>query len=222
MRLILLSGLGADGAIFAPQKLCFPQLETPGWLEPLANESLESYARRMLEKIGPIDDQTWIGGASFGGMLALHMAEQVEPRGVILLGSVRSPDQFPLYVRWARRLRWATPLIPVRLLQVTLMPLIMLIAGKRWPRIYGLAWQMKRANPRVIRWSIRALLGWTRTPQVKCPVYHIHGQRDMVLLARLTNPDCIVPGGGHIVSLTHPQAVNEYLQLVTHQRSQHG
>ncbi len=214
MALILLSGLGANDAIFVPQKLAFPDLMVPAWFEPLRDESLDAYAARMIEKIGTIDDETWIGGASFGGIMALHMAEQVQPKGVILLGSVRAPAQLPTYLRLARSVRWATPLIPVRLLQVTLMPLIMFIAGKRWPRIYGLAWQLRRSNPRVIRWSIRRLLEWKRIPEPKCPVYHIHGDRDMVLLARLTTPDHLVRGGGHIVSLTHPQEVNEYLTKV--------
>lgn len=214
MAIILLSGLGADDAMFAPQTWAFPELIVPAWFEPLPDESLDAYAARMIEKIGSIDAETWIGGASFGGILALHMAEQVQPKGVILLGSVRSPFQLPAYVRWARYIRWATPLIPVRLLQVTLMPLAMLLAGKRWPRLYGLAWQLSRANPRVICWSIRRLLEWQRIPEPKCPVYHIHGARDMVLPARLTTPDHIVRGGGHIVSLTHPQAVNEYLTKI--------
>ena len=197
--------------MFAPQKMAFPELIVPAWLEPLPDESIEAYAKRLVSEIGTIDGSTWIGGASFGGIMALHMAEHVQPRGVILLGSVRRPDQLPLYVKLARHVRWATPLIPVRLLQFTLMPLVMLIAGKRWPRLYGLAWQMSRANPRVIRWSIRRLLEWQRVPNVTCPVHHIHGDRDFVLPASLTTPDHIVPGGGHIVSLTHPHAVNEYL-----------
>lgn len=212
--IVLLSGLGADDAMFAPQAFLFPQLLVPKWFEPLANESLDAYAKRMVHEIGTIDATTWIGGASFGGIMALHMAAHIPVRGVILLGSVRSPDQLPLYIRAARLVRWATPLIPVRLLQLTLLPLFMRIAGKRWPRLYGLAWQLSRANPRVIRWSIRRILEWRRAPTVTCPIHHIHGQRDMVLPARHTTPDCLVPGGGHIVSLTHPKEVNEFLASV--------
>lgn len=214
MALILLSGLGADDAIFAPQKMVFPELQVAPWLEPRPREALDAYAVRMVQEIGAIDASTWIGGASFGGIMALHMAEHVQVRGVILLGSVRSPKQLPLYVRSARRIRWATPLIPVRLLQITLLPLFMRVAGKRWPRLYGLAWQLSRANPRVIRWSIRQILEWKRAPVAGCAIHHIHGANDMVLPARLTTPDVIVPGGGHIISLTHPREVNEFLAKI--------
>lgn len=217
--LILLSGLGADSAMFGPQLAMFPGLKVLRWLEPLTGETLDQYAMRMLGELGEIESDTWIGGASFGGIVALHMAEHVRVRGVILLGSVRSPQQLPLYVRAARVTRWATPLIPVRFLQLTLLPMLMWIADKRWPRLYGLAWQLRRASPRVIRWSIKNLLAWHRVPVVTCPIHHIHGERDMVLPARLTTPDCIVPGGGHIVSLTHPNEVNAYLARVMNGKS---
>ncbi len=211
MKLVLFSGLGADDAIFVPQKLQFPELLVPAWREPLPDESLDGYAQRMVKEIGTIDSETWIGGASFGGILALHMAEHVQPKGVILLGSVHSPTELPLYARCARWVRWATPLIPVRLIQWTFLPVIMRCV-KPWPRLYGLAWQLSRSNPRVIRWSIRQILEWKRAPVVRCPVVHIHGSRDWVLPARLTTPDRIVEGGGHIVSLTHSQAVIDFLK----------
>ncbi len=53
-----------------------------------------------------------------------------------------------------------------------------------------------------------------RVPVVGCPIVHIHGNRDFVLPAALTTPDSVVRGGGHIVTLTHPQEVNEYLTRV--------
>ncbi len=102
MAFILLSGLGADDAMFAPQKMAFPELIVPSWFEPYPHETLDAYAERMVQEIGTIDETTWIGGASFGGIMALHMAEHSQPKGVILLGSVRTPAQFPAYIRLAR------------------------------------------------------------------------------------------------------------------------
>jgi pimeloyl-ACP methyl ester carboxylesterase len=40
---------------------------------------------------------------------------------------------------------------------------------------------------------------------------HIHGKRDYVLPMRYTNPDHIVEGGGHILSLSHPRDVNAFI-----------
>ena len=38
-----------------PQKMAFPELIVPAWLEPLPDESIDEYAQRMVSKIGTID-----------------------------------------------------------------------------------------------------------------------------------------------------------------------
>ena len=49
-------------------------------------------------------------------------------------------------------------------------------------------------------------------PPLGIPVVHLHGDRDRVLPASLTRPDVLVPGGGHVLPLTHPETVNEFLR----------
>lgn len=44
------------------------------------------------------------------------------------------------------------------------------------------------------------------------PVARIHGDRDRILPHRLTRPDVLVRGGGHLISLTHADVVNEFLR----------
>ena len=72
-RLIMLPGLGADERLFEPQRAAFPGLEVPPWLPHEPEESLDAYARRMAATIWP-SEHFYIGGASFGGMVALEMA----------------------------------------------------------------------------------------------------------------------------------------------------
>jgi pimeloyl-ACP methyl ester carboxylesterase len=43
-------------------------------------------------------------------------------------------------------------------------------------------------------------------------VRHIHGDRDHLLPHRLTQPDVLVPGAGHLMVMTHPEAVNDFLR----------
>ncbi len=47
MPLVLFSGLAADGNVFAPQKLAFPQLFVPAWQKPEPNDTLNSYCERL-------------------------------------------------------------------------------------------------------------------------------------------------------------------------------
>src|SRR4051812_19762115 len=102
-RLILLPGLGADERMFAPQRATFPRLEVPRWLTPQPRESLPDYARRMAAGIDP-SEPLFLGGSSFGGMVALEMARHVRPRAVFLIGSCRAATaSVPWMLRFAGR-----------------------------------------------------------------------------------------------------------------------
>jgi pimeloyl-ACP methyl ester carboxylesterase len=57
------------------------------------------------------------------------------------------------------------------------------------------------------------------------PTLQIHGARDWLLPIRQTNPDIRIDGGGHLLTITHPERVNEAigrfaeeLQIMHHSR----
>jgi pimeloyl-ACP methyl ester carboxylesterase len=211
--LILFSGLGADDGIFVAQKLAFPQLVVPRWPVPESGDTLHSYAARIAAEIRPTAPCI-VGGASFGGIVALHVACHLDALAVVLIGSVRRPDELPGRVRVARCLRPIVPLLPVSLLQMLAAPFASSSANRMMPHIAALARQFRRSNPAVVRWSIARILDWCSPPVVSCPVVHVHGSRDFVLPVRCTHPDTIVAGGGHVLSATHPREVNAFLGSV--------
>ncbi len=143
MSLVLYSGLAADDQVFVPQKLAFPELLVPKWLIPQRSETLDHYAQRMSEGLERLPRPLHLGGASFGGILALHAARYVRPDSVILIGSIRSPDELPRYVRLSKPLRGLVPYLPVRPWQILLAPIVMALTKKRAPVCMG--WQRKCA-----------------------------------------------------------------------------
>lgn len=210
--LVLLSGLAADARVFTPQKIAFPQMQCPRWVIPERSETINDYAARLAETIG--ERPCIIGGASFGGIVALHLAEHVDARAVILIGSIKSPSQLPVYARCARPFRFLIPFIPLRLLQLLARPIATRVVKRHAPFAYGLACQFRDSNPAVFKWSLRRILDWSATPTVSCPIFHLHGDRDWTLPLRYTDPDKIVKGGGHVISLTHAGEVNFYIKDV--------
>jgi pimeloyl-ACP methyl ester carboxylesterase len=208
--LILFSGLAADERIFAPQTLALPNLIVPQWPVPQPNDTLESYSERLADELRP-HGRAIIGGVSFGGIVAQHIAKYLDPRAILLIGSIHSPVELPPAVRLVRVLRPLVPLIPVRLLQLVCRPLTSTIARQAFPHLSGLIRHFCYAHPKVFQWSLARLLDWRLAPQVSCPVFHLHGDRDMVLPLRYTSADTIVVGGGHLISLTHPSEVNAFI-----------
>lgn len=146
--------------------------------------------------------------------MALHIAQSLKPQGVILIGSIRGPDEFPHYLRFARHFRPFVRYVPVRVMQLLCFPLASTFVRRFAPYLRAVAWQFCHADPRLIKWSVSELLAWHTTPEVPCPIYQIHGERDYVLPGGNTNPDQVIARGRHLISLTHPQEVNQFIQSV--------
>lgn len=209
--LILYSGLAADARVFAPQKIAFPKLIVPKWLPPHPSDTLDTYCDRLAEELRPHGNAV-LGGVSFGGIIVLHVAQRLNPLCVLLIGSVRSPAELPRFARWSRSLKPLIRWMPVRFLQCCHAPLASRVVRRFLPHVGGLARQFHECDPAVFRWSLSRIVDWSTTPAVNCPVFQIHGDRDFVLPMRHTNPDTVVHGGGHVISLTHAKEVNSFIR----------
>lgn len=99
--IVVLSGMAADARLFGPQLAAFPNLRVQPWIEPLRGESIRAYAARIAKHADP-GVPCIIGGASFGGVVALEMAAHVRALACVLISSVHSPRELPWRWRVAR------------------------------------------------------------------------------------------------------------------------
>lgn len=210
LPLILLAGMGADHRLFQAQSNAFPNVTTPAWIPPQPRESLPSYARRLAAEIDP-GGPCFLGGCSLGGMLALEVARHLQARACLLISSIRSPDELPLRYRMLR------PLAGIATQPLRLLPWAargVQATGRRWMSLQRqiLFQQAADADGRFLAWAAWAVLQWTPQPPVNVPIIQIHGTRDRVLPHTLTRPEVLVPGGGHVLPVTHPDLVNQFLR----------
>lgn len=208
--LLLLPGLGADERMFEPQRRAFSRLETPRWIPPHPHETLSAYAGRFAARLRP-GRPLILGGVSLGGMVALEMAAHLRPAAVVLVASCRAPQAI------ARSLRGCAAfagLMPCRMVEWT-KPLAPLSAGRFsgcGRENVGLVVRMyQEADSAFMHWACRAVLGWRGPAAIPCPVFQIHGAADRVIPAARTRADRVVPGGGHLINLTHAEAVNRFI-----------
>ena len=208
-RLVLLPGLGATARLFEPQRAALPQIEVPPWIEPHPRETLPSYAARVAATIRA-DEPLYLGGVSFGGMLASEMARLLPCRGVFLIASCLSASAV---ARWAR----VSGPLAARLPSGAFRPPVSLAGLARCVLPLSRAQaafllSMLHDVPRgFIQWGIRAILGWTGSDSLKVPVWHIHGARDPVIPLAAVRPTAVVPRGTHVINVTHAAEVNAFL-----------
>jgi pimeloyl-ACP methyl ester carboxylesterase len=199
--------MAADARLFAAQAATFPTLRVQPWIPPRPGESLRGYAARLAPLVDP-GRPCLVGGASFGGVVALELAAHLPVLGCVLIGSVRSPAGLPW--RW-RLLRPAAALGPdgLRVLAGLVARL-----GRPFLRggTVGRLRRLARPDAGFVRWAVGAVVRWRPSPAARrVRVFHIHGAADRVLPVELARPDVVVPGGGHALSVFRPAEVNEFL-----------
>ena len=210
---ILLSGMGADDRVFAGLRGQIPGLVVPTWLKPRPRESLRLYARRMAEQVDP-GVPCYIGGASFGGFVALEMIPHLRARGCFLIGSLRRADELPEALKAHRGVAaGAVAHLPFEIAQTLGALLLTSARPALGPHLAGLLDQLKASDAAFLRWASWAVLTWDG-PYLDgdVPIHQIHGGRDRVLPVNLTTPDLVVCEAGHAVSMSHPGAVADFVR----------
>ncbi|HEY0140718.1 MAG TPA: hypothetical protein VGF48_07470 [Thermoanaerobaculia bacterium] len=96
-RLLLLPAVGADRRLFDSQRSCAAELHVIEWIDPAApDEPLAHYAQRLASSVDTSRPFV-LGGASFGGMVALQLARHVRrPLPVTAIPVARAAERAKL------------------------------------------------------------------------------------------------------------------------------
>lgn len=98
MNIYCLGGLGIDIKSFKKLQINGHKLICLKWLKPEPDEKIENYANRMKEKIDVNKDFSIIG-LSFGGIIGIEIAKKIKPHKLILISSVSTYKDFPIFYR---------------------------------------------------------------------------------------------------------------------------
>lgn len=210
MNVYFISGLGADKRAFERLKLP-PQFFVYhlDWIEPLENESLNDYAKRLA---APIDTSHpfAIVGLSMGGMVAAAMTQFLQPHKTILISSIGCNKEFPPLLRFGRATR-LYKFIPHFALRPSVLLPVQRLFGTRAGRDKDLIrYFVLRTNPRFMKWAIGAILTW-RDCERPTAVFHIHGNRDKMLPLKYTRPDVVIEKGSHFMVWTKAGEISKLL-----------
>lgn len=197
MTAYFISGLGADSRIFRnlrlPSDVAIVHIN---WLEPLANEPLIDYCRRLATVIDTTEEFVLIG-MSFGGMVATEIAQLTNPKQTIVISSAGSRKDLPWYFRIAGTLKLYKLVSPFLLKSPP--PFIYWIFDARTKEERRLLKQyLRNTSPTYLKWAIKAILTWKRVTKPE-NLLHIHGSADKVLPVTYTDADIIIRGGGHLM-----------------------
>ena len=203
-------GLAAGPSIFENIKLPEEQFEMYflEWFLPIENESIESYALRMTQKI--THDNPVLIGVSFGGVLVQEMAKIIKTDKVIIISSVKTNKEFPSRFKIARNTK-AYKLIPTQLL-ADIEKLVKYAFGDNivTKRIKLYEKYLSVRDKHYLDWAIETILCWNQK-EINEAVIHIHGDADEVFPIKHIRKCIVVKGGTHIMILNKFKWMNENL-----------
>jgi len=208
MKVYFIAGLAADKRVFK-----YIQLPTGceavflDWIIPEKGDTLPSYALRLASTINK-EEPFALVGLSFGGMLATEIAKVYKPAVTILISSVPVSKELPAYFRMAGKIG-LHKIVPVSLLKSTAATKRLFTREKQADKLMLLD-LINESDSGLIRWSVDAILNW-QNDVVPQPLWHIHGKSDEILPVRFTNPTLTIPKQGHVMVVTAPGPVNEFL-----------
>lgn len=212
MNLYLFSGLGADRRAF--QFLKFPKgldVIHIDWIEPLINESIQSYAKRISSIIDTTKSYSIIG-LSFGGMMAIEVAQFLNPQKVILISSVESRNEMPFYFKLIGFLN-LNMLIPRNLKTKSNFLINWFFGVENIEEKKMLSDIIEASNPRFTYWAINEILNWEMEESTS-KVIRIHGDNDKIFPIKNFKPQYLISEGGHLMVANKADEISEVLETI--------
>lgn len=212
IRVYFMPGMAANAFIFERIKLDATLFEVfyLEWKIPKEKETLEEYAKRIALDVK--EENPVLIGVSFGGILVQEMAKYIAARKVIIISSVKTNQEFPKRIKFAKSTSIYS-LIPVR---------SMLGLGKLAQSVFG-----KKANQKIqlyekflsvrevyyLKWAVKNVVLWNCSVADE-NVIHIHGDKDSMFPIKNIKNCIVLKGGTHVMIFTKYRWFNAYLPAI--------
>lgn len=211
-KIFLIPGLGADYRIYKNIDLSGHDVVNVSWIEPEKQDTLASYAHKLIDKYSITPDSIVIGN-SLGGMLAIEMAKRIGLKKTILISSIKTIKEAPLRYKLYRyipvnrtilpkMIRWAKSIIKFLFGRK--------VSGENQDLFVSM---LENTSPSFIRWAKYAILNWDNQTIPK-NVYHITGDEDSIFPYKRIKGATIVKGGSHVMILDKANEINSWLKEI--------
>lgn len=209
-KIYVLSGLGADHRVFQNIDFGKHDVKFIQWIVPEKKETIESYASRIAEQIdvpNPI-----IIGLSFGGIMAVELAKQIQLKQLILISSAKNRFDIPWFYRFIGKLRFHC-LMHVNLMSNANRITYWLFGTESLEEKALLKLILKETNRTYLKWAIHQIVTW-KNLEFSDEIFHFHGTNDRLLPKPNSNINETIVGGGHFMILNKSSEIHTILNNI--------
>ena len=205
-----ISGLGADERAFSKLKVDGYQLKVIQWLQPRPNETMYHYAKRMRAEIS--EENPIIMGLSFGGMLSIEIAKQMPVAKIIIISSIKSSVELPLWMRTVAKLK-LNKILPVGASKLTepLQNHFLGITTAEEKEMVSIS--RKKASKQYTEWAVKQAINW-KNDWYHPEIYHIHGDNDKMFPIKKIKPTYTLKDAGHFMIMNRADEVSACINSI--------
>ncbi|MGJ8593459.1 MAG: alpha/beta fold hydrolase [Aquaticitalea sp.] len=209
IHIYMMPGMAAEPTIFNRIKLPDDrfQIHWLEWMIPSENESLESYAKRMIAIIEY--ENIVLLGVSFGGVLVQEMSKYIKLRKLIVVSSVKSRHELPKRMKVAKFMK-AYKFAPTQLLSNLDVLKKYAFNDTIARRIDLYKTYLAVSDKRYLDWALKEMLCWDQESPNPSAIY-INGDKDAVFPHSCVGNSIVIKGGTHIMIIFKSQWFNENL-----------
>ena len=207
MKIIALSGLGADHRVF--QFLDIGQeIQVIKWVPPSKTDSFESYAKKLLPQIDP-DEEYILLALSFGGLLAKEFQTLLNIKKVILISTVSQPEQLPLHFRLAAKLGVLRLIPDFLIVPPAAIMRIFFQPGRTHRKMFNSI--IRDTNPHFAKWAALILISWDNKEDWTVEMHHLHGSHDWVLPCPKDPKIHVLEGAHHLMVMNRNTEMSQLI-----------
>jgi pimeloyl-ACP methyl ester carboxylesterase len=213
-KVYIISGLGVDERVFQNIDLAPFTIVHIKWIEPSHDDTIESYGTKLIQQID--DKNPTIIGLSFGGMVAVEIAKQMEVSKLILISSAKSMHEIPFYYRWPAKIG-LHELIPTRLLKKANFISYYMFGIRSYENKILFEKILQSTDTKLLSWAINQIVHWSNENLPRHAI-HIHGHKDRLLPSRFIQSHHSIEHGGHFMIMENAAEINKLLMQILHHK----
>ncbi|MFQ3574946.1 MAG: alpha/beta hydrolase [Cytophagales bacterium] len=207
----LISGLGADARMFTKLNLGSEhEFKHIVWIKESSGESLKDYCKRLINQID-LTQKIDIIGMSFGGIVAQEISRLIPVRKLIIISSVKSPDEFGFALSLIRKSA-VYRIVPKWFLKWSnLLTGDYYFGTKTKEESKLLKAIIRDTESDFLKWSIKQVMTW-KGGLISTPIVHIHGDADRIFTKEKIKNCHWIKGGGHLMIHNRGEEVSELVR----------
>ncbi len=206
-KIYVFSGLGVDERVFDNIDFGTLDVEFIDWIQPLENESLESYALRISKKI--TYENTILIGLSFGGMIAVEISKIIKVEKLILIASAKNKFELPFIYRLFGKLN-LIKLIPKKIFKQQNSITNWIFGIETDSEIQLLKEILQDTDLDFFSWAINVIANW-KNENIPEKCFHIHGNKDRIIPIKNVKADFVIENGGHFMTVNKSKEIEDVI-----------